>query len=249
MSDPLFDKSGGYRKLSSFHFATLIHLGTISFCKRFVPFKDDPLGKTAGQMIGAARSGRQNIIEGSERSATSRETEMKLTDVAKASLNELQGDFEIFLAERDALPWSDQSREYLSLKAMNFPPFQYSADAVHDFWKWFHAGKAPFMPWLKNEDSLVVANALLVLIRRATAMLASQTRQQGEAFLETGGFRERLTRSRLEARDAPQDPAPLCPECAQPMRRRTARKGPNTGKSFWSCSRFPDCKGTRPLSP
>jgi len=249
MPAPLFDKSGGYRKLSSFHFATLIHLGTISFCKRFIPFKDDPLGKTAGQMIGAARSGRQNIIEGSERSATSKETEMKLTDVAKASLNELQGDVEIFLAERNTLPWSDQSREYQTLKAMNFPPFQHTAAAVHDFWKWFHAGKPPFMPWLENKDSLVAANTLLVLIRRATAMLAVQTRQQGEAFLESGGFRERLTRNRVETRDAAQDSAaPACPECGQPMRQRTARKGPNAGNSFWSCSRYPECKGTRPIA-
>jgi len=69
-SKRLFDKCGGYRKLHSFTFATLIHLGTIKFCKRFIPWKEDPLGKIAGQMIGAARSGRQNIIEGSERSAT-----------------------------------------------------------------------------------------------------------------------------------------------------------------------------------
>ena len=247
MSAPLFDKSGGYRKLSSFHFTTLIHLGTISFCKRFIPFKDDPLGKTTGQMVGAARSGRQNIIEGSERSGTSKETEMKLTDVARASLSELQGDFEIFLAEHDTLPWSDLSREYQTLKALNFPPFQRSTDAAHDFWKWFHAGKTPFMPWLENADPLVAANALLVLIRRAMSMLAAQTRQQGETFLETGGFRERLTRGRVETRDAPQETTPACPDCGHPMRRRIARKGPNAGKSFWSCSRYPDCKGTRPL--
>lgn len=138
MPAPLFDKSGGYRKLHGFHFATLIHLGTISFCKRFISFKDDPLGKTAGQMIGAARSGRQNIIEGSERAGTSKETEMKLTDVARASLGELQGDFEIFLAERNAIPWSVQSREYQTLNTLNFPSFHHSPDAAHDFWMWFH---------------------------------------------------------------------------------------------------------------
>ena len=60
---PLFDKCGGYRKLTSFTFATLIHLGTIRFCKRFVPYKEDPLGKRSGQMVDAARSGRQNIVE------------------------------------------------------------------------------------------------------------------------------------------------------------------------------------------
>lgn len=79
----LFDKSGGYRKLHSFTFATMIHLETISFCKRFIPWQDDQLGKVAGQMIAAARSGRQNIIEGSERSSTSKETEMKVAFVKK----------------------------------------------------------------------------------------------------------------------------------------------------------------------
>ena len=64
--NPLFDKSGGYRKLNSFHFATLIHLATIRFCKRFIPYREDPLGKTSGQMVGAARSGRQNIIVAGE---------------------------------------------------------------------------------------------------------------------------------------------------------------------------------------
>ena len=77
----IYNPSGGYRKLHSFNFATIIHLGTMSFCKRYLPWKDDPLGKTLGQMIGASRSGKQNIIEGSERAKTSSETEIKLTDV------------------------------------------------------------------------------------------------------------------------------------------------------------------------
>ena len=90
----IFNTSGGFRKLHTFNFATIIHLGTIGFCKRYIPWKDDPLGKTLGQMVGASRSGKQNIIECSERAKTSSETEIRLTDVAKASLSELQGDLE-----------------------------------------------------------------------------------------------------------------------------------------------------------
>ena len=67
----IFNKSGGYRKLYSFNFATIVHLGTIAFCKRFIPWQEDPLGKVVGQMVGAARSGRINIAEGSERAGTS----------------------------------------------------------------------------------------------------------------------------------------------------------------------------------
>ena len=63
----IYNKSGGYRRLHSFNFATIVHLGTLSFCKRFVNWKEDPLGKTVGQMVGASRSGKQNLIEGSER--------------------------------------------------------------------------------------------------------------------------------------------------------------------------------------
>jgi four helix bundle suffix protein len=239
MPTPLFDKSGGYRRLTSFHFATLIHLGTISFCKRFISFKDDPLGKTTGQMVDAARAGRQNIIEGSERAGTSKETEMKLTDVAKASPGELQGDLEIFLAARGVVPWSEQSSECKTLKALNFPDFHYTDDTLHDFWQWFHEHKKPFMPWLENEDPCVVANTLLVLVRRAMAMLASQTRQQGEAFLESGGFRERLTTGRVEARAAQED-APACPNCGKAMKRRKGARG-----EFWGCTGYPGCRGTR----
>ena len=67
----IFNKSGGYRKLYSFNFATIVHLGTMHFCKRFIDWKTDPLGKQVGQMIGASRSGKQNIVEGSERARTS----------------------------------------------------------------------------------------------------------------------------------------------------------------------------------
>lgn len=244
----LFDKSGGYRKLHSFNFATLIHLSAIRFCKRFIPYQEDPLGKTSGQMIGAARSGRQNIVEGSERAATSKETEMKLTDVARASLGELLGDFEIFLAERGGIPWSIHADDHQALSALNFPAFEYTDDVLHDYWVWFHREKLAFDPWLNNANPDVVANALIILIRRAMAMLGGQMRQQGEVFLKEGGFRERLTQCRVEARDpVSADTAPECPACGKTMRQRVARKGPNAGKPFWSCAGYPDCKGTRPV--
>jgi four helix bundle suffix protein len=89
---------------------------------------------------------------------------------------------------------------------------------------------------------VVVANAMLLIIGRALNMLKSQIEAQGQAFEETGGFRERLTAKRLEAREKDQPPAPQCPLCGEPMRRRNSAKGP-----FWGCSGFPDCKGTWPI--
>jgi hypothetical protein len=96
----LFDKHGGFRKLHSFTLATLVQLETLRFCRRLLTHDHrltpgkfyDPKGRQYDQMTQAARSGRQNIIEGSERSSTSKDTEMKLTDVARASLSELRGD-------------------------------------------------------------------------------------------------------------------------------------------------------------
>ena len=104
----LFDKHGGFRKLHSFTLATIVQLETLRFCRRFLTSDEresrsklfDPKGRQFDQMTQAARSGRQNIIEGSERSSTSKDTEMKLTDVARASLSELRGDFEIFIMDR-----------------------------------------------------------------------------------------------------------------------------------------------------
>jgi four helix bundle suffix protein len=245
----LFDKKGGYRKLFSFTFATIIHLGTIDFCKRFISYKDDPLGKTSGQMIGAARSGRQNIIEGSERSSTSKQTEIKLTDVAKASLAELLGDYEMYLAEKESIPWSKNDSNHQAICKIKVPPFEYTDDAMHDYWCYFQEVREQFDPWIKNSDSTIVANAMIVLIQRTMAMLYGQIQHQGKAFLQKGGFNERMYSTRKTERDTKDiDPdAPLCPECDKPMVKRKARTGTNADSEFWGCSAFPDCKGTRKI--
>ncbi len=245
----LFDKCGGYRALHSFTYATLVHLGTISFCKRFISYRDDPLGKTSGQMIGAARSGRQNIIEGSERAATSKETEIKLTDVARASLGELLGDLEIYLAERGDLPWSRSSEPYRKLAAIQLEPFAHTDDELHDYWVYFGAQRTKFAEWLDSADGSAVANTLIVLIQRAMAMLSGQVRRLGEDFQRQGGFRERMHQCRTEARDAVAAPdAPVCPDCGKPMRLRKAKTGEHAGEPFWGCSGYPECRGTRPAS-
>jgi restriction system protein len=250
MSEPLIIKHGGYRRLHAFTFATMIHLETIRFCKRFISYRDDSLGKTVGQMVGAARSGRQNIIEGSERAGTSAETEIKLTDVARASLGELLGDYEMFLADRGAIPWSRHEAEREQLAALRLREFKHSNDALHAYWVYFHEERKAFAPWLDHKDPTVVANALLVLIVRTMAMLEAQTRKLGTQFLKDGGFRERMYQQRSASREeaTPPDPdAPTCPDCEKLMRKRTSGKGPHAGDPFWGCSGFPSCRGTRPF--
>jgi restriction system protein len=246
----LFDKRGGFRRLHSFTLATITQLDTLRFCRRFLTSDPreagakfyDPKGRQYDQMTQAARSGRQNIIEGSERSATSKDTEMKLTDVARASLSELRGDYEIFILDCGQLPWSIRAPEAKAINAISLEDATFDDDMVHESAKHALEQRKKYARWLDADDALVVANAMLMIIGRALKMLKNQMESQGKTFEETGGFNERLMTKRLEARQKEKDPdAPECPQCAKPMRRRTSIKG-----EFWGCSTYPACKGTRP---
>jgi len=246
----LFDKHGGFRKLHTFTLATIVQLETLRFCRRFLTFDHreagakfyDPKGRQYDQMTQAARSGRQNIIEGSERSSTSKDTEMKLTDVARASLSELRGDYEVVILDRGQLPWSVHSPEAKAVNAISLDAAPFADDMVHESAKHALNQRRQYARWLDADDAVVVANAMLIIIGRALNMLKSQIEAQGKAFEETGGFNERLMTKRIEAREQQQTAdTPACPQCGKPMRRRKSAKG-----DFWGCSAFPDCKGTRP---
>lgn len=245
----LFDKHGGFRRLHSFTLATIVQIETLRFCRRFLTHNAreadtkfyDPKGRQYDQMTQAARSGRQNIIEGSERSATSKDTEMKLTDVARASLSELRGDYEIVILDRSQLPWSVHSPEAKAVNAISLDPAPFTDDMVHESAKHALEQRQKYARWLDSDDAVVVANAMLIIIGRALNMLKSQIEAQGKVFQETGGFSERLTAKRIEAREKDKPPAPDCPLCGRAMRRRKSAKG-----DFWGCSAFPECKGTRP---
>ncbi len=248
----LFDKHGGFRRLHSFTLATIVQLETLRFCRRFLTHDHresdtkfyDPKGRQYDQMTQAARSGRQNIIEGSERSSTSKDTEMKLTDVGRASLSELRGDYEIFILDRGEIPWSAQSAEARAVNAISLDEAPFSDDLVHESAKHALIQRKKYARWLDTNDPVIFANAMLIIIGRALNMLKSQIAAQGKAFTEAGGFSERLHTHRLEAREGQRamEPAPVCPQCGQPMRRRKSAKG-----EFWGCTTYPDCKGTKPL--
>lgn len=246
----LFDKHGGFRRLHSFTLATIVQLDTLRFCRRFLTQDHreaiakfyDPKGRQYDQMTQAARSGRQNIIEGSERSSTSKDTEMKLTDVARASLSELRGDYEVFILDRGELPWSAHSPEARAINAISLDAALFKDDMVHESAKHALEQRKKYARWLDADNAVVVANAMLIIIGRALNMLKSQIASQGKVFEETGGFSERLTAKRIEAREQQKTTdAPKCPQCDKPMRRRKSAQG-----EFWGCPAFPDCKGTRP---
>jgi four helix bundle suffix protein len=236
----MFGGTIGHLKLDSWILANIIYLATQHFCSRFLNRTNDPCGRLSDQMTQAARSGCANIAEGSARGATSRETEMKLTDVARASLAELHGDCLNWLMRNGHAPWRKDSPESQTVFALRLDTPAYGSDVAHDACVHILAQKRRFDPWLHAEDSITVANALLILIARTLNMLNHQLEAQGKSFKEEGGFREKLTTLRVEAR-AKQEDAPLCPACEKPMKKRKSAKG-----DFWGCTGYPDCKGTRP---
>ena len=239
--------SGGYRKTFSFGFVCLIYHATTAFCRKNYDYHNDSLGKTTGQMVGAARSARQNLVEGSSRAGTSRETELRLIDVAKGSLEELAGDYEAFLADCGEATWSETDARVIEFKALRLDRFEKSEDVRHEYGRYILEMRKRFADWLENDDAKIAANSILLAIDEANALIRSQMEHLADAFTEEGGFTERMSRARLEWRDARQaaEGAPKCPKCGKPMRKMVARKGRNAGNPFWSCTGYPGCDGTR----
>jgi len=241
-----FGGTGGYYRLDSWVLANIVQLATQRFCRRHLDRRNDPCGRQFDQMTQAARSACANIAEGSARRKTSTETEMRLTDVARSSLAELSGDYLNWLLQKGALPWRKDSEASRAVYAVRLERPDYGADTVHDASRHILAQQARFARWLDAEDAETAANALLILIARVINMLNHQLETQGETFRREGGFREQLTRSRVEAR-AQAEGAPVCPDCGQPMVRRSARTGRSAGRDFWGCSAYPNCRGAREI--
>ena len=244
-SRPIIAPHNGYRKTLSFGLTCLVYHATTRFCERVYTFKNDPLGKTVGQMVGAGRSARQNIAEASARAGTSKETELRLLDVARGSLEELAGDYEAFLCDRDEPLWSKNDARHKEVSSLAYEPPSATEDVAHAFSLNLIAMRRRFAPWLEHADTLIAANAIFTTAHRAELLLQKQIERIADEIVETGGFRENLTRRRLEHLDtrAAAPDAPECPVCGKPMRRRTAKTGPRAGKDFWSCSGYPECKG------
>ena len=204
-------------------------------------------------MVQAARSGRQNIAEGSRAAATSSQTELRLVNVARASLEELLLDYEDFLRHRHLAQWDPDSTEALAVRNVprNFKqdsPDQSNLTALSDQERW-----ALYAPWLEHADSAVRANALICLINQANYLLDQQIAALETQFIEGGGYSEQLATQRLAHRaNKKNDPPdrsnssaqiPACPKCGKPTTLRTAKSGKTAGKQFWGCTGYPDCKG------
>jgi four helix bundle suffix protein len=251
--------SGGYRDTASFQTATIIYDATYWFCEKFL----DSRSRTVDQMVQAARSGRQNIAEGSRAAATSSQTELRLLNVARSSLEELLLDFEDYLRHRRLPQWAPNSPEALAVRQVpgRFRKDQADpsdpTDPIHptDHERW-----ALYASWLEHNEPSVRANALICLINQANYLLDRQIAALEKQFVEEGGYSEQLAAARLVARSRkkkgdqadrsdqtdqtdPTDHIPACPLCGSPTVLRTAKSGKNAGKQFWGCSAYPECRG------
>ena len=242
-------KRFGYYWLDTWVLANVIQLATQDFCARYLNHSNDPCGRQYDQMTQAARSAPANIAEGASRHSTSKETEMKLTDVARATLSELTNDFVNWLLRHESIPWSIHSADYKAVNNIRLDRPEYRDDVIHESSIHILKQKHKFDPWLTSGDSLKEANCLLVLCQRLVLMIGKQIESQLSTFIQEGGFTEGLTAERLAHRtqQSLETDAPTCPACGKPMLRRVAKKGLNSGREFWSCSDYPNCRGTRPI--
>ena len=172
---------GGYQKLLSYQKALVVYQATLHFCDRFI----DRKSRTHDQMVQAARSGKQNILEGSQFSGTSKEVELKLTNTARASQEELLEDYRDFMRARCIEEWTLEHRYAKRLRQLNRTP---------------GANYETFKKGIEHPDPAIYANVIVGLIRVTCYLLDQQLRRLEQDFLKEGGLRERMTRARLFAR-------------------------------------------------
>jgi four helix bundle suffix protein len=172
---------GHYEALLSYRKAEVVYDVTFFFCHRFLTKGD----RTIDQMIQAARSGKQNIVEASKASGTSKETEIKLTNVARASLEEVLVDFKDYLRVRGLRLWAKDSKEALFVRKLGSTP---------------HVSYETYKTYVETRPPEVVANIAICLIHQANYLLDQQLRRLEQDFVKHGGLRERMTRARLDYR-------------------------------------------------
>jgi len=186
MPDGFIPPHGGFKNLLSYQKALIVYDATVHFCNRFFGLRD----RTHDQMVQAARSGKQNILEGSIASGTSKETEIKLTNVARSSLGELLEDYQDFLRTRGFEEWTKDHRYAKRLRSLNRQPA---------------ANYETFRKGIEHPDPAICANVILGVVKVTNYLLDQQLRRLEKDFLKDGGFRERMTRARLTARASQAD--------------------------------------------
>jgi four helix bundle suffix protein len=182
-SEKFLQKTGNYRALHAYRKAEVLYDYTFRFCEKFLALGD----RTRDQMIHAARSGKQNIAEGSKASVTSTETEIKLINVARASLEELLLDYQDFLRVRDLPQWDKNSREALYARKLGSRP-----DESYETYR----------TYMETRPAETLANIAICLIHQTNYLIDQLVRRLETDFVQKGGLRERMTRARLNHRES-----------------------------------------------
>ena len=185
MDNGFIPPHGHYQELLSYKKSAIVYSATVKFCERFISIKD----RTYDQMIQAARSGKQNIIEGSKASGTSKETEIRLTNVARASLEELLEDYKDYIKNRKEVIWDKDSKEALYVRKL-----AYTKDESYE---------NTYEQFIETRSGVVCANIILCLIHQCNYLLDQQIRRLEEDFIKNGGLRERMYQARKNFRDNP----------------------------------------------
>lgn len=183
MDNGFIPPHGHYQELLSYKKSAIVYSATIRFCERFISIKD----RTYDQMVQAARSGKQNIIEGSKASGTSKETEIRLTNVARSSLEELLEDFKDYIRNRKEVIWDKDSKEALYVRKLAYKKDESYENTYEQF--------------IETRDGIVCANIILCLIHQCNYLLDQQIRRLEEDFIINGGLRERMYQARKNYRD------------------------------------------------
>lgn len=202
---------GGYRRLRSFQVAEIVYDATAAFCDRFI----DKRSRTHDQMVQAARSGRQNIAEGSRASGTSSQIELRLVGVARASLDELLLDYEDFLRQRRLAVWAKDDPRALKVRAMgqgdgaatglsdSSDSSDHQSDRSHPTDRSDNTPATPYGPYralVEQHDAETAANTVICLIHQANYLLDRQLQQLERQFIQGGGYTEQLAAARREER-------------------------------------------------
>ena len=175
--EKLIPPHGGYQELQSYRMSEIIYDATVAFCNRFINIRS----RTHDQMVQAARSGKQNIAEGSMASGTSKKTELKLVGVARASLEELLLDFQDYLRQQGLALWGKDHARAKEIRKLCYAQ---------------NRSYMTYKPYIEALPPEVAANAVVCLIHQANYLLDQQLRALEKEFVEEGGFTERLYRVR-----------------------------------------------------
>lgn len=178
---PLIPPHGGYKDLQAFQMAEIVYDGTVAFTKLYL----DKRSRTVDQMVQAARSGKQNIAEGSMASGTSKKTELKLVGVARASLEELLIDYQDFLRERSEQPWPKDHEKAVFVRKLSYRS---------------NRSYTTYRTYVEEKGPINAANTMICLAHQANYLLDKLLRALEKEFVEEGGFTEKLYRVRSARR-------------------------------------------------